>query len=82
VAFFTATICYPSISISADTIKIGVVGPRTGSAAATGTAFAEGIDLALDYINGKGGLLYRKVRISTGCLTQISDQWIVKFKIL
>ena len=29
---------------AAETIKIGVVGPRTGTAAATGKAFEEGID--------------------------------------
>ena len=38
-----------------ETIKIGVVGPRTGTAAATGTAFEEGIALALDKIGGAGG---------------------------
>ncbi len=41
---------------SAETIKIGVVGPRTGSAAAEGTAFDEGIALALDAIRAKGGI--------------------------
>jgi branched-chain amino acid transport system substrate-binding protein len=39
---------------AADTIKIGVVGPRTGPAAATGKAFEEGIAIALDHINAKG----------------------------
>jgi branched-chain amino acid transport system substrate-binding protein len=39
-----------------DTIKIGVVGPRTGTAAATGKAFEEGIAVALDMINAKGVL--------------------------
>jgi len=62
-AFFMASLFYPSTSMSADTIKIGVVGPRTGSAAATGTAFEEGIALALDYINGKGGLLGKKIEV-------------------
>ncbi len=49
---------------SAETIKIGVVGPRTGPAAATGAAFEEGIALALDVINGEqGGLLGKKVEV-------------------
>ncbi len=55
-----------SISIMAqeETIKIGVVGPRTGPAAATGVAFEEGIELALDYINTtKGGILGKKVEV-------------------
>jgi len=46
-----------------DTIKVGVVGPRTGTAAATGKAFDEGIKLATDYINGKGGVLDKKLQI-------------------
>ena len=35
-------------------VKVGFIGPRTGSAAATGTAFQEGIDLALDELKAKG----------------------------
>lgn len=47
-----------------DAIKIGVVGPRTGPAAATGTAFEEGIALALDVINGEqGGVLGKKIEV-------------------
>lgn len=46
-----------------ETIKMGVVGPRTGEAAATGTAFEEGIALALDKINGAGGVLGKKVEV-------------------
>lgn len=46
-----------------DTIKIGVVGPRTGPAAATGQAFEEGIKLATAYINEKGGVLGKKLEV-------------------
>lgn len=47
-----------------DTIKVGVVGPRTGAAAATGQAFEEGIALALDVINGaQGGVLGKKLEV-------------------
>ena len=46
-----------------DTIKVGVVGPRTGSAAATGKAFEEGIKLGTDYVNAKGGVLGKKLEI-------------------
>jgi len=45
------------------TVKIGVVGPRTGPAAATGKAFEEGIALALDHINAGGGVLGKKLEI-------------------
>jgi branched-chain amino acid transport system substrate-binding protein len=46
-----------------DTIKVGVVGPRTGPAAATGTAFEEGIKLAVEYINSKGGVMGKKLEV-------------------
>ncbi len=46
-----------------DAIKIGVVGPRTGPAAATGAAFEEGIKLATEYVNSKGGVMGKKLEI-------------------
>ena len=46
-----------------DTIKVGVVGPRTGRRAATGQAFDEGIKLATEYVNSKGGVLGKKLEI-------------------
>jgi len=46
-----------------ETIKVGVVGPRTGPAAATGQAFDEGIKLAVDYVNAKGGVLSKKLEV-------------------
>jgi branched-chain amino acid transport system substrate-binding protein len=48
---------------AADTVKIGVVGPRTGGAAATGKAFEEGIQLATAYVNANGGVLDKKLEI-------------------
>ena len=55
--FVLLSVCFIQGGIvSAATIKIGVVGPRTGSAAAEGTAFDEGIALALDAIKAKGGI--------------------------
>ncbi len=50
-------------AFAADTIKIGVVGPRTGPAAATGKAFEEGIAIALDHINAKGGVMGKKLEV-------------------
>lgn len=48
---------------AADTIKVGVVGPRTGPAAATGKSFEEGIKLALDYVNAQGGVLGKPLEV-------------------
>ncbi len=47
-----------------ETLKIGVVGPRTGPAAATGAAFDEGIKLAVDYVNSKGGVMGKKLQVA------------------
>ncbi len=43
-------------SASADTFKIGGIGPTTGDAAAYGTAVQYGIQLAADEINADGGI--------------------------
>ncbi len=48
---------------AADTVKIGVVGPRTGGAAATGKAFEEGIQLATTYVNANGGVLGKDLEV-------------------
>ena len=45
----------PSGSSSAATIKIGGIGPLTGSAAVYGVATQQGAQLAVDEINAKGG---------------------------
>ncbi|MFH1117255.1 MAG: ABC transporter substrate-binding protein [Pseudomonadota bacterium] len=63
VALAMATLGLTGVGAAEDTVKIGVVGPRTGTAAATGTAFDEGIALALDKINGAGGVLGKKVEV-------------------
>jgi branched-chain amino acid transport system substrate-binding protein len=46
-----------------ESVKVGVVGPRTGTAAATGQAFDEGIKLAVEYVNAKGGVLGKKLEV-------------------
>jgi branched-chain amino acid transport system substrate-binding protein len=46
-----------------EAIKVGVVGPRTGPAAATGAAFEEGIKLAVEYVNSKGGVMGKKLEV-------------------
>lgn len=61
--FLTVIFFLGSWAFAQDTIKIGVVGPRTGPAAATGKAFEEGIAIALDHINAKGGVLGKKLEV-------------------
>ena len=60
-SFLSAAQAAPEVA--KPSIKIGVVGPRTGSAAAEGTAFDEGIALALDKIKAKGGIHGANVEI-------------------
>lgn len=46
-----------------EVIKIGVAGPMTGDQAKMGTDFKNGVTLAVDEWNAKGGLLGKKVMI-------------------
>jgi branched-chain amino acid transport system substrate-binding protein len=50
-----------AISASADTIKIGVFGPLTGDAAATGAAEKEAVDLAIKEKNAAGGIRGKQI---------------------
>jgi branched-chain amino acid transport system substrate-binding protein len=50
-----------AVAASADTIKIGVFGPFTGDAAATGAAEREAIDLAIKEKNAAGGIRGKQV---------------------
>jgi len=66
IMFFVVGMAFLAMGTSvwaADTIKIGVVGPRTGPAAATGKAFEEGIAIALEHINAKGGVLGKPLEV-------------------
>jgi branched-chain amino acid transport system substrate-binding protein len=48
---------------SADTIKIGVFGPLTGDAAATGAAEKEAVDLAVKDKNAAGGIRGKQIEV-------------------
>jgi branched-chain amino acid transport system substrate-binding protein len=50
-------------SRAADTIKIGVVSPQTGAAAESGGFQRNGIKMAMDEINAKGGVLGRPLEM-------------------
>ena len=51
-------------SASADTFKIGGIGPVTGGAAAYGTAVKNAIQLAVDEINAAGGINGKQIELS------------------
>jgi len=48
---------------AADTIKIGLMAPLTGAAAADGFSVHSSVKLAVERVNGAGGLLGKKVEI-------------------
>ena len=45
----------------ADVIKIGVAGPMTGDQSKMGQDFKNGVELAVEQVNAKGGVLGKKV---------------------
>ena len=47
----------------ADTIKLGVIQPLSGSVAYNGTSFVNGAKIAVDEINKKGGVLGKQVEL-------------------
>jgi len=56
-----ATISFAAIA--ADTIKIGVSGPFTGGSSPMGVSMRDGVKLAVDEINAKGGVMGRKIEL-------------------
>lgn len=51
---------------TAETIKIGAVYPLSGALASTGQNIKKGIDMAVEDINAKGGVLGKKIEIIYG----------------
>ena len=51
---------------SADVIKIGVAGPVTGDQAKMGMDFKNGVSLAVEEWNSKGGVLGKKIDVIVG----------------
>jgi branched-chain amino acid transport system substrate-binding protein len=49
-----------------DVIKIGIAGPMTGAQAKMGTDFRNGVTIAADEWNSKGGVLGKKIEIVNG----------------
>ena len=48
---------------SADTIKIGLMAPLTGFAAADGASVHNSVKLAVERVNNEGGILGKKVEL-------------------
>lgn len=58
----TVALAAPSIiARAAETIRIGVTSPETGAAAESGKFMRDGIKLAVDAVNAKGGVMGRKL---------------------
>ncbi|MFA7364499.1 MAG: ABC transporter substrate-binding protein, partial [Aminobacteriaceae bacterium] len=52
-----------SLAFGADTVKIGLLVPLTGPAAADGTSALYSVQIALDQVNAAGGVLGKKVEL-------------------
>jgi branched-chain amino acid transport system substrate-binding protein len=58
-----AVLLVSSAGIAADTVKIGLLVPLTGPAAADGTSALYSVQIALDQVNAAGGVLGKKVEL-------------------
>lgn len=56
---------FAGAAAAADTIKIGLLAPLTGAAAADGLSVQNSVKLALERVNAEGGLLGKKVELIT-----------------
>jgi branched-chain amino acid transport system substrate-binding protein len=53
----------PSLTYGADVVKIGVTQPLTGPVAASGNYVAQGAKIAESFLNAKGGIMGKKVKL-------------------
>lgn len=66
IAVFFITILFSGCKKKEDVIKIGIVGPMTGAQAKMGTDFRNGVAIAVEEWNSKGGVLGKKIEIVIG----------------
>lgn len=59
-------VCGPGAAIAADTIKVGILGPFTGSLAFNAGEMKKGMMLALDEVNAQGGLFGKPIELVYG----------------
>ena len=64
-ALFLVVFCISTVTRAADEILIGHYGAMTGGTATFGVSTDEGIRLALEAINAKGGVLGKPVKVIT-----------------
>jgi branched-chain amino acid transport system substrate-binding protein len=64
-ALTIAIVCSLGAAEAAETIKIGLLAPLTGFAAADGLSVKNSVDLAVEKVNKEGGLLGKKIELVT-----------------
>jgi ABC-type branched-subunit amino acid transport system substrate-binding protein len=65
------------IAHAADTIKIGIVAPLTGSFADEGNEMARGVEMAVEDLNAHGGLFGKKLEMIKGDVGDFSAEKIM-----
>jgi branched-chain amino acid transport system substrate-binding protein len=75
--FFLISTMLLGVSHAAEVIKIGVVAPLTGSFADEGNEMVRGVQMAVNELNAKGGLLGKKIEIVKGDVGDFSAEKIV-----
>ena len=66
IAVFSIMLFFYGCKKKEDVIKIGIAGPMTGPQAKMGADFRNGISIAVDEWNEKGGVLGKKIEIRVG----------------
>lgn len=66
VLFLVFVIVFSGCKKKEDVIKIGIAGPMTGAQAKMGTDFRNGVTIAIEEWNAKGGILGKKIEIVVG----------------
>jgi branched-chain amino acid transport system substrate-binding protein len=66
VLFAALSLAFVGADVAHAQVKFGVFGPLTGDAAAFGASMKEGIDLAVNEQNAKGGVLKQKIEVIYG----------------
>lgn len=74
---FSCVRCFLGIAHAADTIKIGIVAPLTGSFADGGNEMARGVEMAVEELNAQGGLFGKKLEMIKGGVGDFSAEKIV-----
>lgn len=62
---FMACVFFAGVAVAQDVIKIGLLAPLTGPAAADGLSVQNSVKLAVEKVNAEGGVLGKKVELIT-----------------